>query len=215
VRARAAGLLGERQRVTDAKTFKAAKKKLGIMSRRDGFGRDGEWSWAFPASFTVDTAETAADITPEMPTSVIYADHSRPCGAATSIRRVHGPAERSSRRSRPHPARMELLLGGLEGLRVGDALPLAEQPRHSGTYKRKDLLIRLDKFCPEWKEDGLSGHSDRLDRMARSTRDLLNILDAVATTGTVSAIGAHGALNTPWTSDRRCRSARVVNGPHR
>jgi hypothetical protein len=35
----------------------------------------------------------------------------------------------------------ELLLGGLEGLRVGDALPLAEQPRRSGTYKRKDLLI--------------------------------------------------------------------------
>ena len=28
----------------------------------------------------------------------------------------------------------ELLLGGLEGLRVGDALPLAEQPRGSGTH---------------------------------------------------------------------------------
>ena len=46
VHARAAGLVGERQRLTDAKTFKAAKKKLGIMSRRGGFGRDGEWSWA-------------------------------------------------------------------------------------------------------------------------------------------------------------------------
>ncbi len=31
-----------------------------------------------PASLTVDTAETAVDITPEVPTSVIYADHSRP-----------------------------------------------------------------------------------------------------------------------------------------
>jgi hypothetical protein len=49
------------------------------MSRRDGFGRDGEWSWALPASLTVDSAETAADITPEVPTSVVYAEnHSRP-----------------------------------------------------------------------------------------------------------------------------------------
>ena len=76
--ARAAGLLGERQRVSDAKTFKAAKKKLGIMSRRGGFGRDGEWSWALPDSLAIDPAETVADITPEVPTSVIYADHSRP-----------------------------------------------------------------------------------------------------------------------------------------
>jgi hypothetical protein len=70
------------QRVTDAKTFKAAKKKLGIMSRRDGFGRDGEWSWAFPASLTVDTA----DITPEVPTSVIYADYSRPVRSGNAAR---------------------------------------------------------------------------------------------------------------------------------
>jgi hypothetical protein len=54
-----------------------------------------EGLWALPTSLSVDTAETAADITPEVPTSVIYADHSRPCGAATSIRRVHGPAERA------------------------------------------------------------------------------------------------------------------------
>jgi hypothetical protein len=37
-----------------------------------------EWSWALPASLAVDPAETAADVTPEVPTSVIYADHSRP-----------------------------------------------------------------------------------------------------------------------------------------
>ena len=48
------------------------------MSRRDGLGRDGEWSWALPASLAVDPAETAADVTSEVPTSVIYADHSRP-----------------------------------------------------------------------------------------------------------------------------------------
>jgi hypothetical protein len=78
VRARAAGLLGERQRVTDAKTFKAAKKKLSVTSRRDGFGRGGEWSWALPAGFSTAPAETAVDITPKVPASVIYADHSRP-----------------------------------------------------------------------------------------------------------------------------------------
>ena len=33
------GLVGERQRLTDAKTFKAAKKKLAVRSIRDGFGR--------------------------------------------------------------------------------------------------------------------------------------------------------------------------------
>jgi hypothetical protein len=38
--ARTAGLLGERQRVTDSKKF--AKKVLGVISRRDGFGRGGE-----------------------------------------------------------------------------------------------------------------------------------------------------------------------------
>jgi hypothetical protein len=35
-------------------------------------------SWAFVDSLTIDPAETVADITPEVPTSVIYADHSRP-----------------------------------------------------------------------------------------------------------------------------------------
>jgi len=78
VSARADRLLGERQSITDSKKFRAAKNKLSVASRRDGFGRGGEWSWALPASLTVDPAETAADITPEVPTSVIYADHSRP-----------------------------------------------------------------------------------------------------------------------------------------
>ena len=40
-KARTAGLLGEHQHVGDAKLFKAAKKRLGIVSRRDGFGREG------------------------------------------------------------------------------------------------------------------------------------------------------------------------------
>ena len=78
VHARAAGLVGERQRVSDAKTFKAAKKKLGIISRRAGFGRDGEWSWGLPTIRTVKPAEMAADLAPKVPALVIYADHSRP-----------------------------------------------------------------------------------------------------------------------------------------
>jgi hypothetical protein len=41
--ARAAGLLGSGQRISDAKPFKRAKKSLGIRSVRNGFGSAGEW----------------------------------------------------------------------------------------------------------------------------------------------------------------------------
>jgi hypothetical protein len=40
--ARAAGLLGNGQRITHAKPFKKAKKSLGIRSVRNGFGSAGE-----------------------------------------------------------------------------------------------------------------------------------------------------------------------------
>jgi hypothetical protein len=43
--ARAAGLLGEDQRITHSKAFKAAKKSLGIRSVRNGFGSAGVWLW--------------------------------------------------------------------------------------------------------------------------------------------------------------------------
>jgi hypothetical protein len=46
--ARAAGLLGERQRITDAKPFRQAKISLGIRSVRGGFGASGGWSWELP-----------------------------------------------------------------------------------------------------------------------------------------------------------------------
>lgn len=48
VKARAAGFLGERQRIQHAKAFKKAKKALGIRSVRDGFGSDGKWAWLMP-----------------------------------------------------------------------------------------------------------------------------------------------------------------------
>jgi hypothetical protein len=47
-RARAAGLLGERQRITNAKLFKRVKKVLGIRSRRAGFGVRSQWLWQMP-----------------------------------------------------------------------------------------------------------------------------------------------------------------------
>jgi hypothetical protein len=47
-RARAAGLLSERQQIQHAKRFKRAKKSLGIRSVRAGFGNTGKWTWHLP-----------------------------------------------------------------------------------------------------------------------------------------------------------------------
>ena len=44
-KARAKGLLGERQSITTAKVFKRAKKSLGIRSLRVGFGARSQWRW--------------------------------------------------------------------------------------------------------------------------------------------------------------------------
>jgi hypothetical protein len=41
-----AGLLSEGQKIQHAKLFKEAKQRLGIRSRRIGFGRDGRWAWS-------------------------------------------------------------------------------------------------------------------------------------------------------------------------
>jgi hypothetical protein len=71
--ARDAGLLGPHQSITDSKTFKAAKKTLGIRSVRTGFGKGGWWGWALPSP------ETSVEIAIEAPASVVYGeDHSRP-----------------------------------------------------------------------------------------------------------------------------------------
>ena len=47
-RARATGLLGERQSITHIKVFKRAKKSLGIRSLRAGFGARAQWRWQLP-----------------------------------------------------------------------------------------------------------------------------------------------------------------------
>jgi len=48
VMARRAGLLGEHQRITHAKLFRAAKKTLGVRSRRAGFSARSHWLWQLP-----------------------------------------------------------------------------------------------------------------------------------------------------------------------
>jgi hypothetical protein len=47
-KARAKGLLGERQSITTARGFKRAKKSLGIRSLRAGFGARSQWWWQLP-----------------------------------------------------------------------------------------------------------------------------------------------------------------------
>src|SRR5262245_63704626 len=51
-KAHGAGLLGKRQAITHAKSFKRAKQQLGVRSVRKGFGRGGEWFWQLPATAT-------------------------------------------------------------------------------------------------------------------------------------------------------------------
>jgi len=65
-RARVAGLLGAGQKITDSKGFKAAKKKLGITSCREGFGDRGEWFWALPTSPTTALLEVPTDLAPKI-----------------------------------------------------------------------------------------------------------------------------------------------------
>jgi hypothetical protein len=48
-KARAAGLLGERQTITDSKSFRSAKAALGVRSHRIGFGRGAIWFLVLPA----------------------------------------------------------------------------------------------------------------------------------------------------------------------
>jgi hypothetical protein len=59
-RARAVGLLGECQSITNAKPFKSAKRSMGIRSRRVGFGPGAAWFWTLliPPSVAVTTVAT-------------------------------------------------------------------------------------------------------------------------------------------------------------
>src|SRR6187397_2802587 len=63
--AHAAGLLSERQRITDAKVFRRAKILLGIRSIRDGFGPRGGWAWELPRD-REERAPTPSAIGPQL-----------------------------------------------------------------------------------------------------------------------------------------------------
>ena len=62
--ARAAGLLGEGQNITQAKLFRQAKTSLGIRSIRDGFGAGGRWAWELPRS-SEGKAPTPSEMGPQ------------------------------------------------------------------------------------------------------------------------------------------------------
>jgi hypothetical protein len=55
-KARAAGLLGERQQIQHAKAFKKAKKQLGIQSIRNGFGSGGKWAWLMAPEAAIEVS---------------------------------------------------------------------------------------------------------------------------------------------------------------
>jgi len=72
-RARAAGLVDEHQSISDLKAFKAAKRSMGIQSRRVGFGPGAVWFWTLPIPPSV--AVTAAAIEPPDVDVVDLSDH--------------------------------------------------------------------------------------------------------------------------------------------
>jgi hypothetical protein len=90
VKARTAGLLGEHRQIGEGKKFKAAKRRLGITSRRDGFGRGGEWFWQLSAPPSAPMPETLSSPAPIVPVSTLY-DGSLPPGdirVSTEARRA-------------------------------------------------------------------------------------------------------------------------------
>lgn len=70
-RARADGLLGPGQKISNAENFKAAKAKLGIRHHRDGFGRDASYFWNLPVSPATSIADAPAQ---PIPLGILPAD---------------------------------------------------------------------------------------------------------------------------------------------
>src|SRR5262249_55263369 len=69
--ARAAGLLGSAQPITDAKLFKRAKKSLGVRSVRNGFGSAGKWFWLLEKQPSPLVVEQPSIVAPRIPSSWI------------------------------------------------------------------------------------------------------------------------------------------------
>jgi hypothetical protein len=91
--ARAAGLLGSGQRISDAKPFKRAKKSLGIRSVRNGFGSAGEWLWLLERRPAPLVAEPRSEVAPRIPSSWIE--------GVGRLSQRRPPPDRSRPRARP------------------------------------------------------------------------------------------------------------------
>jgi hypothetical protein len=93
-KARAAGLLGERQQIQHAKPFKKAKKSLGIRSVRDGFGGGGKWVWLLPPAVVLIVKESGvtprADASGQAPRASIADTSDRP---PTALKGPHTPQQ--------------------------------------------------------------------------------------------------------------------------
>jgi hypothetical protein len=92
-RARSAGLLGEHNHIGDAKRFKSAKKRLGIVSRRDGFGRGGEWLWQLPAPASAPMPDVLSSPASIVPVSDVYAAGLSPRDISASTEALRADAE--------------------------------------------------------------------------------------------------------------------------
>jgi hypothetical protein len=62
--ARAAGLLGERQRLSYAKAIRAAADKMGVVRKREGFGRGAAYHWSLPDAPCVPSGAMLAHVCP-------------------------------------------------------------------------------------------------------------------------------------------------------
>jgi hypothetical protein len=108
-RARSAGLLGEHNHIGDAKRFKSAKKRLGIVSRRDGFGRGGEWFWQLPSPPSAPMPDVLSSPASNAPVSDVYAGGlswrwmTNQIPRSAPVSGLVGAAEPSRLRSSPHP----------------------------------------------------------------------------------------------------------------
>jgi hypothetical protein len=91
--ARSAGLLGEHNHIGDAKRFKSAKKRLGIVSRRDGFGRGGQWFWRLPTSPSAPLPEVPSSPASIAPVSDVYTGGLSPRDISASTEALRADAE--------------------------------------------------------------------------------------------------------------------------
>jgi hypothetical protein len=109
-KARAAGLLGPGQKITDAKLFKRSKRFLCIRSVRVGFGGAGGWCWELPASEAPTVSQSSEQpSTKDVPPGATFlerrSDADQSCSgisAEVSLPPVQLPASKAGGISRIH-----------------------------------------------------------------------------------------------------------------